>query len=305
MLTPTEAQNLIFKPAPNFNGNPGNLEFFVTDNSGNVSPPAPVTISVTPVNDLPVAGTVPRRSRTASRRDPEPDPRTTSRTATELPATTPEDTPVSGQINATDVDLDTLIYSKAATRPTARVTVNPDGSWTYTPNPDYNGPDQFDVIVDDGNGGTDKSTVFIEVTPVDDQHPPAGRDGVETTPEDTPYTVHHRQFRLQRSDRRRHALPRFASTRCPPGAACSSTARRWPPAALVTAAQIAAGLLKFVPAARRERLAVQQLHVLGAGSRRACSTRSPNTFVAQRHAGQRPAGGRQRRGDHAGRHAGR
>ncbi|HEY0197391.1 MAG TPA: VCBS domain-containing protein, partial [Rhodanobacter sp.] len=45
---------------------------------------------------------------------------------------------------------------------------NPDGSYTYTPDPDYNGGDSFTVTVDDGHGGTTTSTVDITVTPVND-----------------------------------------------------------------------------------------------------------------------------------------
>jgi len=42
------------------------------------------------------------------------------------------------------------------------------GSVTYTPNPDYNGPDAFSVTVADGNGGTVDATVAVTVTPLDD-----------------------------------------------------------------------------------------------------------------------------------------
>ena len=43
------------------------------------------------------------------------------------------------------------------------VTLNPDGSFTYTPNADYNGPDSFTYQVDDGNGGTATATVNLTV----------------------------------------------------------------------------------------------------------------------------------------------
>ncbi|WP_295009526.1 retention module-containing protein, partial [uncultured Dechloromonas sp.] len=49
-LTPTDAANLIFKPAPDFNGSV-NIPFTVTDNSGAVSTPAQATITVNPVVD--------------------------------------------------------------------------------------------------------------------------------------------------------------------------------------------------------------------------------------------------------------
>src|SRR5690606_7545197 len=49
-----------------------------------------------------------------------------------------------------------------------------------------NGPDSFDVIVDDGNGGTDIVTVPITVTPVND--PPRAVVDTNRVDEDTPAT---------------------------------------------------------------------------------------------------------------------
>ena len=46
------------------------------------------------------------------------------------------------------------------------LTLNADGTFSYTPAADYNGSDSFTVLIDDGNGGTTSSTVSIEVTPV-------------------------------------------------------------------------------------------------------------------------------------------
>ena len=54
VLTPAQAAGLIFKPAPNFNGTV-NIPFTVTDNNGGVSTPANAQITLTPVNDPPVA----------------------------------------------------------------------------------------------------------------------------------------------------------------------------------------------------------------------------------------------------------
>jgi hypothetical protein len=46
------------------------------------------------------------------------------------------------------------------------VTIDKDtGEYTYTPDPDYNGPDEFTVIVDDGKGGKTTTTVTVEFTP--------------------------------------------------------------------------------------------------------------------------------------------
>ncbi|TMX75651.1 hypothetical protein DA092_08050, partial [Photobacterium damselae] len=64
--------------------------------------------------------------------------------------------------------------------------VNPDGSWEYVPNPDFNGEDSFTVVVDDGNGGTDTITVTVNVTPINDA--PVGEDVSAETQEDTAVT---------------------------------------------------------------------------------------------------------------------
>ncbi|PGO33171.1 hypothetical protein CN973_28715, partial [Priestia megaterium] len=65
------------------------------------------------------------------------------------------------------------------------VIVNPDGTYTYTPNENYNGIDSFSVVVSDGQGGTAVSTITITILPVND--PPVGPVVVTlVTNEDTP-----------------------------------------------------------------------------------------------------------------------
>ncbi|WP_211916563.1 Ig-like domain-containing protein, partial [Vibrio sp. B1REV9] len=76
---------------------------------------------------------------------------------------TPEDTPVSGKLNAMDVDGDALTFNKTTDPTNGSVTVDADGNWTYTPNDDYHGSDSFTVEVSDGQGGTDTITVNIGV----------------------------------------------------------------------------------------------------------------------------------------------
>jgi VCBS repeat-containing protein len=48
------------------------------------------------------------------------------------------------------------------------VTVNADGSYTYTPSADYSGPDSFTYTVTDGQRGSNTYTVSITVTPAND-----------------------------------------------------------------------------------------------------------------------------------------
>ncbi|TXJ08810.1 MAG: tandem-95 repeat protein, partial [Acinetobacter sp.] len=100
--------------------------------------------------------------------------------------TTAEDTPVTGKVTGSDVDGDSLSYSKGSDPSNGTVTVDANGNYTYTPNKDYNGSDSFTVIVDDGKGGKTTSTITIDVTPVNDA--PTAANDHKTTAEDTPVT---------------------------------------------------------------------------------------------------------------------
>ncbi|MCR9333599.1 tandem-95 repeat protein [Vibrio parahaemolyticus] len=66
------------------------------------------------------------------------------------------------------------------------VSVNPDGSVTYTPNDNYHGIDSFTYIVTSG-GVSESTTVNVDVTPVNDA--PVARDDIATTQEDTAVTI--------------------------------------------------------------------------------------------------------------------
>ncbi|NWL79033.1 hypothetical protein DM872_19495, partial [Pseudomonas taiwanensis] len=98
---------------------------------------------------------------------------------------TDEDTPVTGQLGATDPEGDPLTYSPGDGPRNGTVVIDPDGSYTYTPNPNFNGTDNFTVIVEDGKGGTDTIVVTIGVNPVNDA-PAAANDGPTAVTEDTP-----------------------------------------------------------------------------------------------------------------------
>ncbi|TGZ34950.1 4-deoxy-4-formamido-L-arabinose-phosphoundecaprenol deformylase ArnD [Photobacterium damselae subsp. damselae] len=147
-----------YVPNPDFNGE-DSFTVVVDDGNGGTDT-ITVTVNVTPVNDAPVGENV----------------------TTE----TQEDTAVTGQLTATDVDGDNLTFKQGSDPTNGSVTVNPDGSWEYVPNPDFNGEDSFTVVVDDGNGGTDTITVTVNVTPVNDA--PVGENVTTETQEDTAVT---------------------------------------------------------------------------------------------------------------------
>ncbi|MCR9984185.1 tandem-95 repeat protein [Vibrio alginolyticus] len=66
------------------------------------------------------------------------------------------------------------------------VSVNPDGSVTYTPSDNYHGTDSFTYIVTSG-GVSESTTVSVDVTPVNDA--PVAKDDTAITDEDTPVTI--------------------------------------------------------------------------------------------------------------------
>jgi VCBS repeat-containing protein len=139
-----------FTPAINANGSPyASFAFQVQDNGGTANggvdfDPSPntLTINVTPVNDAPVA---------------DDDSYSTSQG-------TPLTVPAAGVLeNDSDVDGDSLSAALATGPSHGAVTLNPDGSFTYTPDSTFSGTDTFTYTVNDGNGGTDTATVSIDV----------------------------------------------------------------------------------------------------------------------------------------------
>ncbi|QHS63670.1 Ig-like domain-containing protein [Chitinophaga agri] len=99
--------------------------------------------------------------------------------------TTPRNTPVNGAVTGNDVDGDPLTYTKATDPSNGSVTVNPDGTYTYTPAAGYVGNDSFTVDIADGQGGSTTVTVSITVTPPPN-NPPTGAGDTKTTVRNTP-----------------------------------------------------------------------------------------------------------------------
>uniref|UniRef100_UPI0003729C2B Ig-like domain-containing protein n=3 Tax=Vibrio splendidus TaxID=29497 RepID=UPI0003729C2B len=129
-----------YTPNENYNGN-DSFTVIVDDGNGGTDT-ITVNVGVTPVNDAPIGN--------------------------DLSVTTDEDTTVSGTLNATDADGDSLTFSKGTDPSNGSVVVDENGNWTYTPDENYNGSDSFTVVVSDGNGGTETITVGVGVLPVVD-----------------------------------------------------------------------------------------------------------------------------------------
>ena len=147
-----------YEPDDNWNGI-DTFTVIISDGNGGTAT-ATVTITVTPVNDAPVA--------TGDSR------------------TTDEDTPVSGGVTATDVDGDTLTYTVVSGPNQGTLTSfnTATGAYTYAPDANYYGPDEFNVTVSDGNGGSVTVIVYITVNSVNDA--PVAPDYTRTVDEDTP-----------------------------------------------------------------------------------------------------------------------
>ena len=99
-----------------------------------------------------------------------------------------EDTIITGNVlaNDTDIDGDDLTASLESDSSNGSVVLNADGSFEYTPNPNFNGSDSFTYTVSDGEL-SDTGTVNITVTAVNDA-PVAVNDSGDTI-EDTATTV--------------------------------------------------------------------------------------------------------------------
>ena len=68
--------------------------------------------------------------------------------------------------NDTDVDGDALTAVQVSPPSNGGLTLNADGSFTYTPDPDFNGADSFTYLVNDGAADSNTATVNITVNPV-------------------------------------------------------------------------------------------------------------------------------------------
>jgi gliding motility-associated-like protein len=87
-------------------------------------------------------------------------------------------------LNDSDNDGDILTYSPSVIdTPNGTVTMNADGTFSYQPDPNYNGPDTFEYTACDDDGNCVTATVTIDVIPVNDN--PIAIDDTFNTNEDT------------------------------------------------------------------------------------------------------------------------
>ena len=130
---------ITFTPAAGFSGTAG-FDYTVSD--GNLSDIGHVAIDVTAVNHAPVCAN--------------------------QGGTTNEDTALNSTVVCSDADATSLTYSVLSGVTNGSLIFSPNGSFTYTPTPNYSGPDSFTFKANDGSAGSNEATYSITVAPVND-----------------------------------------------------------------------------------------------------------------------------------------
>ncbi len=149
-------ENRTYTPDANYFG-PDSFTFEVSD--GEKTDTAVVTITVTAVNDRPIA-------------DPQD-------------LTTPEETPLPITLTGSDTEGSTLVFG-ILTGPAHGVLTGTGANRTYTPDLNYTGPDSFTFALSDGFYRA-SATITIDVTPLNDR--PVAEDDEVITDEDTPILI--------------------------------------------------------------------------------------------------------------------
>ncbi|HKS36835.1 MAG TPA: Ig-like domain-containing protein [Verrucomicrobiae bacterium] len=150
--------NLSYRPNTNYSG-ADSFTFRVNDGTTD-SGVATVSITVTPVNDPPIA--------------------------TGTSATSAEDTSVNVVLGGSDTEGAPLTYVVVAP-PTQGSLSGSAPNLTYRPRTNYSGADSFTFKVNDGTADSATATVSITLTAVNDR--PVAANGAVTTPPNTPVSV--------------------------------------------------------------------------------------------------------------------
>ena len=143
-LTLNSNGSFSYTPATDFNG-ADSFTYRASDGQGG-SATGIVSIMVNPVNDVPVA------MDDAYTID-EDDTLTVDAAAGVL-------------ANDSDVDGNPLTAALVTGPAHGTLSLNPDGSFEYTPHSNYSGSDSFTYVVSDGQGGTDTATVVININEI-------------------------------------------------------------------------------------------------------------------------------------------
>jgi len=157
----TDGTKITYTPRENYNG-ADTFEYYCSD--GDVKTKAEVTITVTAVNDTPVA-----------------DDKTLNINEDASLQTITKSSITSDVDIATNADVLTLTITTAALHGTAAIDAN--GNVTYLPGKDFNGVDTFVYSATDKDGATDTGTFTVNIAQVNDV--PVTQNDSKTTNEDT------------------------------------------------------------------------------------------------------------------------
>ncbi|BCO07697.1 hypothetical protein GF1_00730 [Desulfolithobacter dissulfuricans] len=149
VITDSASGSFVYTPNPDFFGT-DSFTWSVSDGSSS-SNTATVSITITPTNDQP--------------------------TAYDVSLSTISNTPVNGQLQASDPEKDPLTYTIVSNGSlgTATITDQNTGAFTYTPNQNASGTDSFTFAVSDGI--TTSNTATVSVTIATTNTPPVANNG--------------------------------------------------------------------------------------------------------------------------------
>ena len=165
-LTFNQDGSFTYFPAANYNGL-DQFRYEAVDNFGEASNTATVSVTMTPVNDPPTA----------------------ANNAYSMAEDSQLVVPAPGVLgNDSDVEGDVLSAGLVTGPAHGTVTLNADGSFTYTPTANFNGADSFTYrAVDLAQSLSNTATVSLTVTPVNDA--PVAADDAYTVAEDSTLDV--------------------------------------------------------------------------------------------------------------------
>ncbi len=89
-------------------------------------------------------------------------------TTNDINITIPENSAKNGMLTGNDIENDTLTFSLVSSSTNGVVIIDSNGSYEYRPNKDYSGSDSFTYKVNDGTVDSNISTVYVNITAVND-----------------------------------------------------------------------------------------------------------------------------------------
>ncbi len=155
-----EGGQLIFTPAEGVEGDVV-FEYTATTEKGS---PETANVTVTVAENLVPVPADPDAGKTPENKD---YPKQTFDPETgDYELTVDEDTPTNGKITGNDPEGFPVEYVVTKEPEHGTLVLVPEtGEYIYTPDPDYNGPDEFEVTIKDGSGGETPVTVVVKFNP--------------------------------------------------------------------------------------------------------------------------------------------